>query len=182
MAASCRRYCGHHPTGPSRPSTSPARSAGGVSAGGVAAAVGDAILRVATPLRESDMNPQADNFCIWLRALPRCRPSHDRKSASVSDAAGAVGRAISARRLDRHYCTPDRSMADGPSRPASCHRKWPGAGGNIGSETAHEFARRRIYAPIVQRSRTRSAPRSTTSSITISVMPRRSPPSVARPM
>jgi hypothetical protein len=46
-------------------------------------------------------------------------------SASLSDAAGAYPRRVSCGWADRHYSTPDRSMAVGTTRPAVRHREPP---------------------------------------------------------
>ena len=67
----------------------------------------------------------------------RCRAAGRlayRVGASLSVAAGALGRRLCRRRRDRHPRAPDRSMAVGAARPAIRHREPAGRGGNIGTE------------------------------------------------
>ena len=87
----------------------------------------------------------ADNFCIWPRALPRCRLVAHRKGASLSDAAGAHHRRLCRRRLDRYYRASDGPMAVGALRStiycresAGCRQQYRhGGGGKCGRRRLH---------------------------------------------
>ena len=77
--------------------------------------------------RYNDETSPPDNFCIWPRALPRCRPcraSRGRKPIRRGRCALIV--AFRRRRRDRHHRAPDRSMAVGAARPAIRHREPAG--------------------------------------------------------
>ena len=101
----------------------------------------------------------------------RCRAAGRvarRTGASLSDAAGADHRRLSAGWRHRHRCAPDRSMAVGAARPA-IHRREP-----AGRRRQYRHRGGRACArPTATRScwplgRTRSMRHSTTSSISIS--------------
>ena len=71
--------------------------------------------------------PRRNNFCIWPRALPRCRScrgSLGRKPIRRGRCASIVG--FACRRSCRHRRAPDRPMALGAARPAIHHREPAG--------------------------------------------------------
>ena len=80
----------------------------------------------------------------------------------------------------RHHRAPDRSMAVGAARPAIRHREPAGRRRQYRQRGGREIARRRLYDPIVRRARTRSTPRSTTSSISISSVTSRRSAAISR--
>ena len=113
--------------------------------------------------------PRRDNFCIWPRALPRCRPcraSRGRKPIRRGRCVLIVGFPAGGAR--RHRRAPDGSMAVGAARPAIHHREPAGRRRQYRHRGGRERARRRLHAPSGHSRRTRSTRRSTTSSISIS--------------
>ena len=101
----------------------------------------------------------------------RCRAAGrvaHRVGASLSDAAGAHDRRLCRRRRRRHRRAPDGSMAVGAARPAIRHREPAGRRQQYRHRGGRACARRMATRSSWSLRRTRSTPRSTTSSISIS--------------
>ena len=124
-----------------------------------------------------------DNFCIWPRALPRCRPcraSRGRKPIRRGRCASIVGFPPGgcARHLARLI---GQWLSERLGQPFVIENR-PGAGSNIATEAVVRCAAGRLHAPRWSNRPTRSTRRSTTSSISISsATSRRSRASSASP-
>ena len=109
-----------------------------------------------------------DNFCIWPRALPRCRPCRASRGRKPIRRGRCASSSAFRRRRDRHRRAPDRSMAVGAARPAIHRREPAGRRQQYRHRGGRACAAGRLHAPSGRRRRTRSTRRSTTSSISIS--------------
>ena len=92
--------------------------------------------------------PRRDNFCIWPRALPRCRPcraSRGRKPIRRGRCASSSALPPAA---SRHRRAPDGPMAVGAARPAIHHREPAGRRRQYRHRGGRARAPRRLYAPL----------------------------------
>ena len=78
--------------------------------------------------------PRRSNFCIWPRALPRCRPCRASRGRKPIRRGRYDDRRLYPRRRHRHHRAPDGAVAVGAARPAIHHREPAGCGSNIGTE------------------------------------------------
>ena len=125
--------------------------------------------------------PRRSNFCIWPRALPRCRPcraSHGRKPIRRGRCASSLA---TRRRRDRRHGSSDRSAAVGAAWPAIRHRQPAGRWQQYRHRGGREVAAGRLYAPSDLFGQRDQRDASTTSLVSISsATSRRSPVSPVR--
>ena len=127
--------------------------------------------------------PRRSNFCIWQRALPRCRPCRaSRGRKPIRRGRCASSSAIPAGGADRHHRSPDRSMAVGAARPAIRRRESAGRRQQYRHRGGRACAAGRLYAPSGQSGERDQRDASTKNSISISsAISRRSRASPASP-